>query len=306
MQPNNVREYENLRSELDKLRDCINTYVSFVLGGSGAALVGLLAAIGLKEAWFGVCLGALALALVITIIQNVLMYKFLSHNRYAGYCKLLSQEWYEAKSLDVFLWEPSLEQLRYSDFDNTEAVDRCRTTVIKGVSGRALSRALLRFGGDEPSADKKKRRRGAWIVFWAIRGHTTSASWGYPVYVVATLFIVTLLFWAVHAAFAFMSLQWYLGVLLLFLSAVLVGMMWATHFGRLSALMGRSRSIDAYCWKFMYFRFAILTSLGARSYTIVAGKQPWQYLHAYRADRRWIRQSLAYKLRNYPGRVRPR
>lgn len=41
MQKQNIREYELARKELFDIRNCITTYVGFVIGGSGVAFMGI-------------------------------------------------------------------------------------------------------------------------------------------------------------------------------------------------------------------------------------------------------------------------
>src|SRR5437660_260634 len=57
------------------------------------------------------------LALVVTMLTGLLFYKFHSHNRYVGYCKLLAQEQYSGlESLgEFYLWESCMARLRAYD-----------------------------------------------------------------------------------------------------------------------------------------------------------------------------------------------
>ena len=50
MLDSNLKEYDTLRTELEKLRDCLTSYVGYALGGSGAALFGLAAAVATQAA----------------------------------------------------------------------------------------------------------------------------------------------------------------------------------------------------------------------------------------------------------------
>ena len=89
----NGAEYEMIRNEMQQLKDSITNYFGFVLGGFGASIIGvsLLGGEKLPSHASGLALTGLILAATVSLILRVLFYKFYSHNRYAGYCKLLNQ-----------------------------------------------------------------------------------------------------------------------------------------------------------------------------------------------------------------------
>lgn len=104
MQKENVEEYKLIRQEMLSLKNCITNYVGMALAGTGAAVAAY--AILPNGKTSTLALSALSLALIITLILNVLIYKFHSHNRYAAYCRLLEQEhWTLSRHVDsVYLW----------------------------------------------------------------------------------------------------------------------------------------------------------------------------------------------------------
>ena len=56
----------------------------------------------------------IAIALLIMLVLLIVYYKFNSHNRYAGYCKLLNEEsWNIPSELneDVYTWEICIDRL---------------------------------------------------------------------------------------------------------------------------------------------------------------------------------------------------
>ena len=67
----------------------------------------------------------IAIALVITLVLLIVYYKFNSHNRYAGYCKLLNEEsWNIPSELneDVYTWEICIDRLRHFDTHKHELI----------------------------------------------------------------------------------------------------------------------------------------------------------------------------------------
>lgn len=127
MQKQNVTEYKIIRSEIDAIKKCMTQYMGFLLLGAGAAL----------SAWGGIsalskgplthppiAYSSLALSLIAVSLLFILVYKFNSHNRYAGYCLLLSQEmWDDANDRedDLLIWELCVDLLRVS---NAEAAKK--------------------------------------------------------------------------------------------------------------------------------------------------------------------------------------
>ena len=93
MQRENIKEYELVRHEMLTVKDCITKYISFVLGGVGATVV-LLARSGDRSHFSSleISIMSFSLCIIIDFIMLVLIYKFKSHNRFAGYCKLLTHE----------------------------------------------------------------------------------------------------------------------------------------------------------------------------------------------------------------------
>lgn len=323
----NSEEYEALREELHSVRNCITTFVGFVLGGSAAASLGLArlggSQMGTSPPFILIAITSLTLALTGTVVLIILQYKFISHNRYAGYCKLLTQERYEGITDPVFGWEVCLEQLRFSDFNSRSTLEFLRTEYpspsgltiptqvdtaaqadpnpmtrpLELVDKEAIATKFNEFGGPRPTADRAGKRRGLWAIYWGLLGHTMSTGWGFPVYVVIITLSMTLLFASMCALTTFQALREdhvstkvgiAVGLVLLLLIYI-----WAKGMAKLSNLLGRSRSINAFCWKFIPFRFRLLTALGATNYGVITGipgdlskpvidaEKDWEGMHWY-------------------------
>ena len=104
---------------METIKKCITDYMGFLfllVGGSFSAWAGI-AILSKGEMIFpaiGYC--SLGLSLIAVLMLLILVYKFISHNRYAGYCLLLSREiWQKSQPDDALLiWEVCVDQLRAS------------------------------------------------------------------------------------------------------------------------------------------------------------------------------------------------
>ena len=89
MQYQNKIEYELVREELLKLKECITSYMGFVIGGSGVAFFGIAAVSKNPGSHEILGFSCILLSVIVSLVLYILFYKFNSHNRFAGYCKLL-------------------------------------------------------------------------------------------------------------------------------------------------------------------------------------------------------------------------
>jgi len=168
MQAQNVEEYKAIREELARVRGCVTSYVSFVVLGSGPAFGFLAGKTSEKTSDLAMGFAAILLAVVSTLVLFLLSYKFTSHNRYAGYSKLLTHERFTKTSIpadeDIFLWEICLDKLRASDRGNDKWKDLLRyceenTAYVPRIPDLKLM--IERFSGPAPTVDKR-----AWIKGW--------------------------------------------------------------------------------------------------------------------------------------------
>ncbi len=118
MQKENAKEYEFIREGITNIRSCVTSYISFLIGGSGVAFFAItyLSRLNVNtstpdsttpsEKSFQILLQIalpLVMSILVTILQMILFYKFLSHNRFAGYGKLLIHEQHERLILVMLL-----------------------------------------------------------------------------------------------------------------------------------------------------------------------------------------------------------
>lgn len=293
MQPENVDEYKLVREEMLVLKNCITNYVSIGLGGAGAAIAAY-AVLPTRED-STLALSALALALIITLILNVLVYKFHSHNRLAGYCKLLTQEQCtynpKGKPGSIYLWELMLSELRVeaqkSLTSNRKWSWRKPATIIKTLRDasfqwswrkpvttiKALHDALFRR-----SAKKIKRWwhpiPGLWLFAKAsLTGGRQWLTWEFPFYIVAIFLALVILFASASVLFATKSgtLRNVLaGHPLVFIPAAIIAITWFHYFGALYRLMKGAYSIDAFAERFCPIRQDLLKSYGLQTYALIS------------------------------------
>jgi hypothetical protein len=236
MQPENIDEYKVVREEMLRLKDCMTNYVGMALAGAGAAIAAF--AVLPNRNPPTLALSALALALIITLILNVLIYKFHSHNRYAAYCKLLAQEhWIRAQRTGPFyLWELLLSELRLFSIEQKKSRRQSerRRHPFKGVS--LLWNALF-------------------------HGARNWSTWEFPFYVVAIFFALVLLFFSASVYFAMLiGISWETGAF--WVTSVILGLgiiiSWAHYFGALHRLLEGEYSIEGFAAIFFSIRESLL------------------------------------------------
>lgn len=285
MQPDNVEEYKGLRSELQSLKDCITTYVGFVVGGAATAFWGLGGRMADDESQrLALAFVAIILAIVATLVLRLLTYKFTSHNRYAGYCKLLTHERYSGLSQggerkrDLFCWEICVDRLR--DLDTNESlatalIAECDKPAMQMKSVSRLAEQLRRVLGPHPPSDEKSIRKGFTVMISASRDDP--GSWRFPlhvarvfgainaVFVAFAMYLAGLLHFrglpAILSRHVFMYVAFSVVVLVLLI-------LWIGFFDNLHRLMAGSETVEAFCWKFVPIRRRFLDDLGCSNYEL--------------------------------------
>jgi hypothetical protein len=277
MQAENVEEYKGIRHEIEVLKGCITTYVGFVFLVVSPALWELT-----KAAPSGpnlpMAFVALALALGLKLVLFLLVYKFHSHNRYCGYCKLLEQEKFrKGDGVSAFFWEVCVDRLRLSDA--SEGLFKH----INFYSGTAPTKEKLKervcpYSGSNPDADRARFRKGWMLVVRSRRLFQSQdenhGTWHFPLYVARIfayldvgLLLVGLALLTPHDADGTRKVAGppgaYVGYLLIWL--LLAGLLlfaWQRILGRLYKIMCGSQTVDAFCWKFVAIHQLALKGLG--------------------------------------------
>ena len=157
MRRENVKEYELLRNEVRDVKNFITSYMGFSLGGSAFAFIVIDNSSAGDAISPFVAFIPISIALVITLVLLIIYYKFNSHNRYAGYCKLLNEETWTiqpAFNEDVYTWEICIGQLRHFDTHQNELIGLCGDVTID-VENK-LDKDIIRRKSNNFSADIQK------------------------------------------------------------------------------------------------------------------------------------------------------
>lgn len=290
MEVENVKEYEFTRRETELVRDCITTYMGFVVGGSGAAMFGL-AALRVFGADNKVVVShvAFATSIIVALVLALLFYKFNSHNRYAAYSRALADEAYqplpERKGVHEskhVAWELCIERIRTADrfpelfreqvraLAYYKAMDAQKVQAINWV----LANYVGHPGKNPPPVDVNKVRGGVAHLWLALRGRTNTTSWAFPPSVVAIFFVLTSIYLAIGVygtltvAFESWDSQRPFGAPLFILAivslAVLVAQasIWKVLCGKLCTLLSGSATVDGFSFRFALVRAMYLQRFG--------------------------------------------
>lgn len=86
------KEYEQLKIELASIKACITRYISFIISVAGlGSLLAKFIADSQDVIEYSIVVVIISV-IIITLLFEVIWYKFISHNRYVGYIQLISQE----------------------------------------------------------------------------------------------------------------------------------------------------------------------------------------------------------------------
>jgi len=275
MEISNSQDYHFIREEMKNLKNCITHYLGFVLGGSGVSFIGFYTIDNHVDKYELIAFISLILAVTISIVLFIIFYKFNSHNRYAGYCKLLNQEQLKTedtqvsqKNYDVTSWEICMDRLRISDFEDKPFEDLLPDLVGDDIIKADKINEILELSGKNKKADEGRYLKGIKIILEILRGKVQSKSWQFPIFVVgvfislATIYVVFSLFsmWQVHPIFknTFSIHNIDLSIISYALLLLVFTGMWIAYFGKLANLMCGSATVDAYCWKFLPARYGFI------------------------------------------------
>ncbi len=271
MQSQNLEEYRLIRQELQSLKDCITNYFGFILGGTGIAVLGL-GTLFIKgtESHIIVYISFL-ISLLVSFVMFILFYKFNSHNRYAGYCKLLNHERFEKQDNNaeafhsIIAWEVCLGRLRTSEIEEKYLINLCNdenTKISDDIN-------LVNFFIDFHKIDHGKRRKGFKLLLSTLFSKPHSTSWGFPPYVTVVFLVIcgSLLLLGVIKA-----LLLYTGdqvdteetinlIMLITCSPVIILQifLWLNFIGKLHILMNGSETVDSYFCRFLPIRKLFLS-----------------------------------------------
>jgi len=264
------------------LKDCITKYIGYVFAGSGAMIYGLAKVENPSEVTFI----SASFSMLVSLVLVVLFYKFNSHNRFAGFCKLLNHERHNVKhnqlpgqeeggettikptednkEQPLFSWEITVGDLRWLEsktyylgtiFDDIEILEPSKEELRKEVE------KLIRVNNEMAEIDHDQTIRGLSIIVKTIflRNIQTN-SWGFPPLVVCIFLFIVLGFLGASiftaSQIGFFQIPW--------LSSYLIGILvlqlylWWHISGWLYSLMSGSSTVYSFFWKFMPLRTLFL------------------------------------------------
>ena len=272
MQAQNIREYELVRAEMTSVKDCMTNYIGFVLGGSGVALFGVISLGTFTTNLLGLSYVSLFISILISLVLMILFYKFNSHNRFAGYCKLLNHERFdEGQILDdveYVSWELCLERLRQADIDKDlifKIID-IQGFRVNELNVQDLQWIIRQFGGNNPRVDRGKCWKGMGKLFMAFWGRARTNSWAFPPFVASIFFVLCIgyLILGLYSVYRYIVQSGVHGqeswILLAISSAIVIGqaILWIKFCGRLHVLLEGSTTVSGFFWRFLPIRAAFL------------------------------------------------
>jgi hypothetical protein len=265
----NIQEYKLVREEMSRLKDCLTMYVGFVLGASGIAISG----IGLLYKYDDNILTpiiSLILSLLVNLILLVIFYKFASHNRFAGYCKLLNCEIFVNKTKglkdQIFAWEFCIEQLRQTDYEHGKIWQTLRSIESIYQDAKLVNNKLEEYIGNEKKPIKQmsliKAQNGFKFLWLHLFGISKTKSWGFPPLVLEVLLFlnITFLFFGIFGSWQYWDkfVQNWLLLIIAFLLIFANPILWFSFLCKLNSLMSGSSTIDGFFWRFLPIRVKFL------------------------------------------------
>lgn len=276
MQRQNLTEYEFIRKELSELRNCITTYMGFVIGGSGIVFFGVAAIKEFDKLSGNTSFAFLISSIIVSLVLVVLFYKFNSYNRYAGYCKLLNQEKYDPE-IDVkqfISWEVCMDILREADFNTDLIKNKAKTIEDAGIYKKAVEKIDAIYN---PQNFLFRIIMGGWLLIKTLIGRGKTKSWNFPLYVVSIFFIITILHLVIGLHF-YLSLPLEKTDILLNNSVysifIIQLFIWCQYMIKFYDLMKGKSTIESYCQRFLPIRYDyIKKQYPAIDYSLITLKQ---------------------------------
>lgn len=262
MQKQNIQEYLAIRREIASIKKCVTDYMGFLILGIGAAF-SVWGTIGAKSGGTNALLplgySSLAISMVAIFMLYILIYKFISHNRYVGYCILLTQEVWDAESEtpheSLILWELCVNQLRKKEV----------------IASAEILEELRAFNEQDDALDIEPKvstaAAGVWFLFKALFRFQKSYSWGFPL-TITRIFIVVVwscVAFGTHALYPAIQAGNYgwngeSSLAIGFLSLVIISqcILWLNIASRIHAIMVGSYTVASFAKKFRPVRKQVL------------------------------------------------
>jgi hypothetical protein len=239
MKKQNISEYKIIQQEILSLKSCITNYVGYLIGGTGASLVGFAAAAKDIGNYLNIAFAAASLSIVVSVLLLITFYKFTAHNRFAGYSQLLVSENLtednqikegsnkeNEDTLEVYSWYYCRSQICYSDLrpeHYLKMANKCNfnikvlspnkplnTSLSTHLSSDEYKKNLISIltdiSGKYPKIDINKKIEGWKILFSSLKGRVKTVSWSFPGFVIIPFFISVVIFTNISLYFALIFL----------------------------------------------------------------------------------------------------
>ena len=289
MENENIKEYESIRIEMMNLKDCITKYVGYVLAGSGAMIYGIARVEGSISQTVNspaIAVITAAFSMLISLVLLLLFYKFNSHNRFAGFCKLLNHECHEPlaknnhgkvkgkqpndlpeekdRTTSIFSWEVTVGDLRWLESTPQDLGNIISKIIITEPDNKEIKKKIQeRVGvyGKKPSIDAYSNIKGLGILLKTLLlRNVQTDSWAFP-----PLIVCIFLFLSFGFLFASYVVIYSIGItgvsaLLVFEAIITVFhlFLWLHLCGKLFSLMNGSTTVYSFFWKFIPLRTLFL------------------------------------------------
>jgi len=292
MEISNSEEYKLLRSEMQNLKNCMTTYLGYVLGGSGLVFIGFYTIRNYELKFEIIAFISLLLSITVSMVLFIIFYKFNSHNRYAGYCKLLNQEQLcienlELEKIDINSWEICIDRLRLSDFED-DPFQKLRSSLVNDkIISKEQEQKIVEISGINKQSDKHGFRRGLKIIFEIFIGNVQTKSWQFPLSVISVFLSLSAIYvsfslYSMYMAYPVLNQEFvfsgtYLSIIVYFFLFLIFLSMWYAYIIKLYNLMCGSATVDAYCWKFLPIRYAFIKNKSSKiEYSLITLKDSIQ------------------------------
>lgn len=286
----NVKEYEILRQEVLEVRNCIRSYLNILVGGSG---LGFIAISFLKANQLSPRVSlflTLSILLTITAIYYILLYKFISHNRFTGYMKLISEELILEKikkkeyPSNLIGWDVCISQLQNSTkiehfpqkfwktklkfiFISITSTPKNKADTLEIIKNKWQDLNLF-----APRVDKKSLLQGLELIFTGIRKKDGTTSWKYPLYITYIVIVFSIILEGISIYFATQSdldiyYRKYTWKFIVIVSYIIITQFiliftWIRSISELYKITKGSKTISSFCWKFLQYRILFVNQQG--------------------------------------------
>lgn len=274
MEISNAQEYHSIRSEMQNLKNCLTNYFGFVLGGFGISFFGF----NILEKYTGfyniaepIAFTSLILAITITMVLQIIFYKFNSHNRFAGYCKLLNQEQLNINhdmysEIDIMSWEICVTRLRETELEDNKLSGILKYMVMTDIIDEETKKKTEAYLKRQDEFSFKKLSLGIMILIKYMLGSSKTKSWHFPLPVTSVFFSLSVIYivfslYTINRVYPiqFSNITFELNSSLMYvILLIMLIFMWAVIFMKLHGLVDGNHTVDAYCCKFLPIRYSFI------------------------------------------------